>query len=109
MYVPFLLLSHKPNIRFRLAVAVRLARMFRPVEDQYLSGRAFGGNQIGVLRHVPSLVDFARVSYLLNDLYFRCRGDGVTTHFSPFIVPFEGDIALGEMDGRDLKVIRGLV
>ena len=83
--------------------------MFRPVEYQYLSRRAFGGNQIGVLGHVSSFVDLPWVNYLLNDLNLRCRGDGVTTHFSPFFVPLEADIAFGEVDGCDLEMILGLV
>lgn len=82
--------------------------MFRPVEDQNFSRRAFGGNQIGVLGHVSSLVYFSRVNYLLNDLNLGCRRDGVTTHFPPFVVPLETDIAFGEVDSCDLKMILGL-
>ena len=83
--------------------------MFCPVEDQYLSGRAFGGNQIRVLGHVSRLVDFSRVDDLLDDLNLRRRGDSVTTHFPPLLVPLELDIALREVNCCDLKVILGLV
>ena len=83
--------------------------MFRSVEDQYLSRRAFRGNQIRVLGHVSSLVDFSRVNYLLNNLNFGRGGDGVTTHFSPLVVSFKVDIAFGEVNGCDLKMILGLV
>ena len=82
--------------------------MFRPVEDQYLSRRAFGGNQIGVLGHVPRLVDFSGVDYLLDDLDFGRRGDCMATHLSPFVVPIEVDVAFREVDCCDLKIIRGL-
>ena len=107
-HVPFLLLPNQPDVRFRLTVAFRFARMFRPVKDQNLSRRALGGDQIGVLRHIPRLVDFARVNYLLDDLNLGRRGDCVTTHFSPFLVPFEVDITFREVDSRDLKIILGL-
>ena len=98
VHVPFLLLSNQSDVRFRLAVALRFTRVFRPVKNQYLSRRAFGGNQVGVLRHISRLVDFSRVNYLLNNLDFRRRGDGVATHFSSFVVPVEGSIAFGEVD-----------
>lgn len=83
--------------------------MFGPVKDQNLSGRTFGGNQIGVLRHIPRLVDFSRVDYLLGDLDFGCSRDGVATHFSSFFVPFEVNITLRQMDRCDLKIVWGLV
>jgi hypothetical protein len=92
-----------------LPAAFRFARMFRPVEDQYLSRRAFCGDQIRVLRHVPGLVDFPGVNYLLNDLNLGCCGDGVTTQLSAFVVPFELNIAFREVDCCDLEVILGLV
>jgi len=76
--------------------------VFRPVKDQNISRSAFGGNQIGILGHIPRLVDFSRVNYLLDDLDFGRRGDGVATHLSPFFVPFELDIAFGEVDCCDL-------
>ena len=82
--------------------------MFGSVEDQNFSGRAFGGNQIGVLRHVPRLVDFSGVDYLLDDLNFGCRGDSMPTHFSSFFVPIEVGITLRQMDRCDLKMILGL-
>ena len=102
MHIPFFLLSNQPDVRLCLTVAFRFARVFRPVKDQYLSRRAFGGNQIGVLRHVPRLVDFSGVNYLLDYLNFGSRGDGVTTHFSSFLVSFELNIAFGKVDGCDL-------
>ena len=83
--------------------------MLRPVKDQYLSRRTLGGNQIGVLGHVPRLVDFSGVNYLLDGLDFGRSGDGMATHFSPFVVPIEVGIAFGEVDCCDLKVIWGLV
>ena len=83
--------------------------MFRPIKDQYLSRRAFGGNQIRVLRHVSCLVDLSGVNYLLDDLNFWRRGDGVATHFSPFFVPIEVGIAFRKIDCCDLEVIWGLV
>jgi hypothetical protein len=83
--------------------------VLRPVKDQHLSRRALGGNQVGVLGHVPRLVDFSGVNYFLDDLDFGCRGDRVTTQFSPFVVPIEVDIAFGEVDCCNLKIIRGLV
>lgn len=46
--------------------------------------------------------------YLLDDLNPGCRRDGVATHFTPFVVPFEWDIAFWEMNRRDLEVILGL-
>ena len=82
--------------------------MFRSVKDQNLSRRAFCSNQIGILGHIPRLVDFSRVNYLLDDLDFRCRGDGVATHLSPFFVPLEVNIAFGKVDCCDLEIIRGL-
>ena len=83
--------------------------MFRPVKNQDLSRRAFGGNQVGVLRHVSRLVDFSGVNYLLDDLDFRRRGDGMATHFASFFVPIDGGIAFWKVNCRDLKIIRGLV
>jgi hypothetical protein len=82
--------------------------VFGPVIDQNLSRRAFGGNQIGVLRHIPRLVDFSGVNYLLDDLDFGCRRDGVATHFSSFVVPIEVRITLGQMDRCNLEMILGL-
>jgi len=82
--------------------------VFRPVKDQNLSRRAFGGNQIGILGHIPRLVDFSRVNYLLDDLDFGRRGDSVATHLSPFFVPLEVNIAFWEVNRCDLKIIRGL-
>jgi len=109
VYVPFFLLPNQPDVRLRLTVAFRLARMFRPVKDQNLPRCAFGGNQIGVLRHIPRLVDFSGVNNLLDDLNLGRRGDSVTTHFPPFLVPFKVDIAFREVDCCDLKIILGLV
>jgi hypothetical protein len=83
--------------------------VFRSVKDQYLSRRAFGGNQIGVLGHIPGLVDFPRVNYLLNDLNLGRCGDSVTTHFSPFLVPLELNIAFRKVDCCDLEMVLGLV
>jgi len=82
--------------------------VFGPVKDQNFSRRAFGGNQIRVLRHIPRLVDFSGVNYLLDDLNFGCRGDSVATHFSSFLVPIEVDITLRQMDRCNLEVILGL-
>ena len=79
--------------------------MFRPVKNQYLSRRTFGSDQVGILGHVPRLVDLSRVDYLLDDLNFRRRGDGVATHFSSLIVPIQVDITFREVDCRDLKMI----
>lgn len=83
--------------------------MFGPVKDQNLSGCAFGGNQIGVLRHVPRLVDFPRVNYLLDDLNFGRGWDGMATHLSSFFIPFELPVTLRQVDSGDLKIIRGLI
>lgn len=107
--LPFLLLSNQSDVRFRLTITIRLARVFRPVEYQYLTRRAFSGNQIGVLRHVSSLIDFSRMNYLLNDLNLGCRRDGVTPNLSPFVVPIEVYIAFRKVDCCDLKVILSLV
>lgn len=108
MGVPFLLLSNQPDVRFRLSISFWFARVFRPIEDQYLPRRTFGGNQIGVLGHVSRLVDFSGVNYLLDDLNLGGGRDGVATHLSPFFVPVEGDIALREVECCDLKIILGL-
>ena len=83
--------------------------MFGPIKDQNFSRSAFGGNQIRVLRHVPRLVDFSGVNYLLDDLNFWCRGDGVAANFSSFVVPIEVDITLRQVDRCNLKMILGLV
>lgn len=108
MGVPFLLLSNQPDVRFWLSISFWFARVFRPIEDQYLPRRTFGGNQIGVLGHVSRLVDFSGVNYLLDDLNLGGGRDGVATHLSPFFVPVEGDIALREVECCDLKIILGL-
>lgn len=109
IHVPFLLLPNKPDVRFRLAVALRFAGVLRSVENQYFSRRAFGGNQVRVLRHVSCLVDFSRVNYLLSNLNLGRRRDRVTTHFPPFFVPFEWYIAFRKVERCDLKIILGLI
>lgn len=109
VYIPLLLLPNQPDVWLRLTVAFRFARVFGPVKNQNLSRCAFGGNQIGVLRHVPRLVDFPGMDYLLDDLNFGCGWNGVATHLPSFFIPFELPVALRELDGSDLKVIRGLI
>ena len=76
--------------------------MLCPVKDQNFSRSAFGGNQIRILGHIPRLVDFSRVNYLLDYLDLGRGGNGVATQLSPFFVPFEVDIAFGEVDCCDL-------
>lgn len=91
--------------------------MFCPVENQHLSSNGLGRNQVWVLGHIPSPVDFPGMVDLLDNLDAGRRGDGVAPKLAALIIvvpPIElicatGDvIAFGNLHGRYLQVILGL-
>lgn len=91
--------------------------MFCPVENQHFSRDGLGRNQVWVLGHVPSPVDFPSMVDLLDNLDAGRRGDGVASKLAALVIvvpPIEficatGDVvAFGNLNGRYLQVVLGL-
>src|SRR5271163_4527417 len=69
---PFLLMTNQLNLWFDLARGK--ARMLRPVPDHHTAIRAHCGDNIRILRLVPSFIYFSRVVDLLYDVEFDFYG-----------------------------------
>ena len=70
--IAFLPLTLQSNIGFALSVRRGVARMFRSVEDENVTGYCLGRDKIGILGHIPSSIDLVRVVDSLDD--FDTRG-----------------------------------
>ena len=68
MDVPFFGLPNQPDIRIAHATPLGLARVLGPVEDEDLTRYSFRSNQVWVVWHITSTVDFAGVVDALDDL-----------------------------------------
>jgi hypothetical protein len=88
--------------------------MFCPIENQHFASDGLGRDQVGILRHIPSPVDFPIVIDLLDDLDSGCWGYGVATQLAAFIIVIPtikfirttgGVVAFGNLNSRYLKVI----
>lgn len=71
---PLSRLPNKPNIGPTYTPPLWLTRMFRPIKHENLTRNRLGGNQIGILWHIPSTVHLPIMIYPLDDLNPGCRG-----------------------------------
>ena len=83
--VALLAVALEDEIGFEGAVGLGLRRVLRPVEDVSLRRDGLGGNQVGVLRHVPRTIDLTLVVDLLRDLDLA-GGAGEAAGLAPLVV-----------------------
>ena len=89
--------------------------MLRPIPDQNSTIRTHGGDQIGILRHTPSLVDLPRMIDLLDQIELERRRIFTRTEsVSPnllarLVVVVEiWTSGIRKLNVRNLKIIVGL-
>lgn len=69
--VALCLVPYQPEVRVAVIVCW-LGGVLAVVKDIHLCTDGFGGNEEGVLRHVPRPVDLTLMVYLLNHLNLAC-------------------------------------
>lgn len=110
----FSLVPNQFNLGIYLAKRGRLKRVLGAVEDENLSIYTQGGNDVGILRLVPSLVDLTRVLNLLDNVALDgsdVTGVAIATNFASLLIVVGGiwGNRLGDLDISNLQKVGTLI